>query len=561
MADLIPANGSLVSIPPGGGGQGVSVLSMLTDPAGGSMGSRLKQVAGQPAVRRSLPAIGVLGGLTAIGLMWMVLSEPPQRVLYGSLSDGERADVVGALDKGGIAYKIDGDTGMLTVGEGDLYKARMLVASDGALAAPETTSQMLDAIPLGSSRTLEGERLRNVRERELMMTIMEIDGVEAVRVHLATPEHSVFVREQSAPSASVMLRLKRGHNLSQDQVMAIGNLVAASVPGMTADAVRIVDQRGQLLSSGGGGQATQGLELQRQFEEKLRSQVAQLLIPIVGDGNFSSEVQVELDLAEITSAQEAYDKDGALRSEMQSRSQQSGAGPAAGVPGVLANTPPPPAGLEEGAPQGTVAAPAGAATSGEQSARRTYELGRQVSVSTTGPGAVRRISVAVALSAAALKTVKPASVAQIESLVSAAVGANPDRGDKVTVISSAFDPNVAEAPPFYETPWFATILRNGVALIGVILALLFGVRPLLRNLRRKEGADDGEAADPVLPADGPANRLSLTAGRAPVDVSSIPQGSSVREQVELARRLAVEQPQHAAVALRRMLGSPEEAAS
>ncbi len=98
--------------------------------------------------------------------------------------------------------------------EDDLYRARMMVASDGGLAAPETTAEMLDAIPMGSSRTLEGERLRNVRERELMMTIMEIDGVEAVRVHLAQAEKSVFVRENAPPSASVMVRLARGRNLA-----------------------------------------------------------------------------------------------------------------------------------------------------------------------------------------------------------------------------------------------------------------------------------------------------------------------------------------------------------
>ncbi len=557
MSELVPSNAggtALAAVPPMNGGQPrVSLLGAFTDPAGGSFGERVRAFAGQPAVRRSLPAIGVLVGLSALALLWVGLSEPPQRVLYGSLSDSERAEVASALDTGGIAYNIDNSTGMLTVGEDDLYRARMLVASNGALAAPESTSEMLDAIPLGSSRTLEGERVRNVRERELMMTIMEIDGVEAVRVHLATPERSVFVREQSAPSASVMVRLARGRSLTQDQVVAIGNLVAASVPGMTADAVRIVDQHGELLSSRTNDSATEGLDLQRQFEEKLRAQISQLLVPIVGEGNFSSEVQVQLDLDEMTSAQENYDKDGALRSESQSQSQQSAPGTTGGVPGVLSNTPPAPNVVQPSAPQGTDLNGGAPSTSGESSARRTYELGRQVKVTTTTPGAVRRLSVAVALSADALKQIKPASVKQIEQLVSAAVGADPARGDKVTVISSAFDPSVAEDLPFYETSWFGMVVRNGIALLAVILGLLFGVRPLLRNLRRKdEDAVEGEDDDPATDS---ASMIALRGATTQANLGH----ESVRDQVELARRLAADQPDHAAATLRRMLAAPVEA--
>jgi len=553
MADLVPASPGA----PLSGASGArstprsAVLSPLTDPAGGSAMDRVRAFAAQPAIRSALPAIAGVGALGVAAAMWFALSQPPQSMLYAGLSDGERAEVVAALDSAGINYTIDNGTGALSVAEDELYRARMVVASDGALATPESGAEMLDAIPLGASRTLEGERLRNVRERELMLTIMEIDGVEAVRVHLATPERSVFVREQTAPTASVMVRLARGRSLSEDQVVAIGNLVAASVPGMSADAVRVVDQHGKLLSSEETSGASQGLELQRQFESKLRAQIAQLLIPIVGEGNFSSEVQVQLDLAEVTSANESYDKEGALRSESQTQAQQTGTGPAAGVPGVLANTPPPPTAIEAAAPEGTAPQPEGM-VNGESSARRTYELGRQVSVSSTSPGGVRRLSVAVALSADALEKVKPASVQQIEELVSAAVGADPQRGDNVAVIASTFDPVLTEAPPFYETAWFATILRHAVALIAVILAILFGVRPLVKNMRGAAGKDEAQGED-VSAAGEPVRELGA-AGANPA-LAQFAQ-ASLREQVELARQLAAERPEHAAQTLRRMLASP-----
>ena len=551
MAELVPtAAGSGGMVPAhttmaGGQSARPSILSPIFDPAGGSARDRMTGFFGQPAVRRALPAIVGVSTVAAAALLWMSFSTGPQRVLYSGLSDAERSEVVGALEQGGIGYAIDASTGTLTVGEDNLYKARMLVASNGALAAPDSTAELLDSIPLGSSRTLESERLRNVRERELMLTIAEIDGVEAVRVHLATPERTVFVREKTAPSASVMVRLARGRSLSEDQVIAVRNLVAASVPGMDADDVRVVDQHGKLLSAP-DGEAAGGLDLQRQFEEKLRAQIAQLLIPIVGEGNFSSEVQVELDMAEVTSAKESYDKDGALRSEAQSQFSQQGVGPAGGVPGVLANTPPPPTGLENEAPEGTPPGAEGGTTSGESSARRTYELGRQVAVSSTTPGGVKRLSVAVALDAKALKRVKPASLQQLETLVASAVGAVPERGDQVTVIESAFSPTEIESVPFYETSWFATILRNAVALIAVILAALFGLRPLMTMLRRKSEGQSDESK--MLPAP------SAGANDAEVLIDS----TSIHEQIELTRKLAAEKPDRAAAALRRMLAAPSE---
>jgi flagellar M-ring protein FliF len=211
--------------------------TLLPEPVAGFMA--------QPALGRALPMIAGVGALAAAGALWMTLAAGPDRVLYTSLTDAERAKVVETLEAGGISYAIDNQTGALSVAQDDVYRAKMLVASNAGIAAPEGAEAMLDAMPLGTSRTLEGERLRLARERELMLTIKEIDGIESVRVHLATPERSVFVRENNPPSASVMVRLVGGRNLTQSQVEAIVNLVAASVPGMSADAVRVVDQNGR----------------------------------------------------------------------------------------------------------------------------------------------------------------------------------------------------------------------------------------------------------------------------------------------------------------------------
>ena len=277
------------------------MLSPLTSGTG-TFGERLRAFAAQPPVRKVLP---LFAGTAGLGLL-------AQRTLYSSLGDGERASVVATLDQAGIDYTIDNNTGALTVGEDDVYRARMLVASDGSLAAPESGADLIENLPMGASRTLEGDRLRAAQERELMMTIMEIDGVEAVRVHIAKAERSVFVREDVAPSASIMVRMARGRQLADGQVTAIANLVAGSVPGLGIDAVKVIDQHGKLLTSKRDPNSGR-MDLQAQMEAKLNAQVDQLLAPMFGAGAFTSQVQVELDMNEVTSARESYDKDGTVR--------------------------------------------------------------------------------------------------------------------------------------------------------------------------------------------------------------------------------------------------------
>lgn len=548
MADTsLPVPADAVGLPIAPNPAAASWRTMLPPP--------LAEFAAQPALSRALPALAGVGALAAAAMLWSILSQGPDRVLYTSLTDGERAKVVETLDAGGIDYNIDNSTGALSVSENDLYRARMLVASDAGIAAPEGASEMLDAMPLGTSRTLEGERLRLARERELMLTIREIDGIESVRVHLATPERSVFIRENSAPSASVMVRLVGGRSLSQSQVEAIVNLVGASVPGLSADAVRVVDQNGRLLSSPRDEEG-QGLMLQREFEAKLREQVDSLLLPLLGEGNFSAQVQVELDQSEVTSARETYEKEGVVRSESERNATRTGAAPVGGMPGVAANTPPPDATLVDGAPQPAAPA-AGAGTSDTETAvDRSYELGREVAVTTARPGGLVKLSVAVAVSDAALKAAAPMTAAQLEALVSAAVGANAQRGDQIEVVASKFEPTDLEPPAFYEEPWFAMLVRYGTALIAVLLVLLLAVRPLIGKLRGK-----GEnAAAPVHGAPATVIGNEGAAGANGVVLTQQDSGTPIGDlpkQVELARRLAASQPERAVEALQRMLEAPE----
>lgn len=559
----------------------------------------LRAFAQQPAFKRAVPGLIGLSVVAAAAAVYLAISTPPQRILYSSLTDAERASVVQTLEAGGIGYNIDTSSGILTVSETDIYRARMLVASDAGLAAPEGASEMLDSIPLGSSRTLEGERLRLARERELMLTIREIDGIESVRVHLATPERSVFVRENNPPSASVMLRLASGRSLSPSQVEAIVNLVAGSVPGMTPDNVRVVDQNGRLLSAPREDQLD-SLLLQREFEAKLQEQVAGLLTPLLGEGNFSSQVQAELVREEVTSAREVYDQEGAVRSESERNSSRVVGGGPGGIPGAATNTPPPDPELEDVPPDPEAAAGADAAglRDTESAVQRNYELGREVAVTSTRPGGLVKLSVAIAVSEAALEAAAPMTAEQLQTLVSAAVGADEARGDQVEIAVGAFDDTEMEPAAFYEQGWFAQILRIVAALLAVLMVLLIAVRPLIKAAKgpqeekdkkddKKSAKDQDKLEDQSDDADGDNDDLDpegegsssgsdgeAQAGTDAENGDPAGQGDTgsqdtrdtlnpqdlFNQKIGVARELALSQPERAVEVLQRMIDEPEELA-
>ncbi|HSX54299.1 MAG TPA: flagellar basal-body MS-ring/collar protein FliF, partial [Sphingomonas sp.] len=325
----------------------LSVSDAPATPAVAGMANPLKQmgsILSQPAVKRSLPLIFMVGLIGAAALAWMALSTPPQRVLFASLPESDKAAVAEALGAASIPNAIDG-AGSLTVAEDDYHKARMLLAGQGLPKAAPGGYALLDQLPMGVSRAVEGERLRQARETELARSISEIDTVAEARVHLATPEATVFVRDKAAPSASVIVKLQPGRTLSDAQVRSIVNLVASSVPGMKAEAVTIVDQAGALLSKSGqessAGDAR--IDFQRRVEDKYRQQLVQLLTPLLGAGNFTTEVQADVDLDESQATRESFDKAGAVVRAEQGNwtgAPRDGANAPGGIPGALSNVAP-----------------------------------------------------------------------------------------------------------------------------------------------------------------------------------------------------------------------------
>lgn len=448
----------------------------------------------QPAVAKSLPAVGFVA-LLAIGfLIWSMLSAAPSRPLFPGLADEEKAPVVEALRTANIPYTIDRTTGAIDVPEDQYYQARMLLAGQGLPRSGPSGEDTLNNMPMGASRAVEGERIRSSRELDLARTIEAIDAVQSARVHLAVEAPSVFVRDAAQPSASVMLTLKGGRSLSDAQVQAIVHLVASSVPGLSPDNVSVVDQNGQLLSRTGGTGATQAseqqLSVQAQVEDRYRQTIANLLTPMLGAGNFTAEVHAEMDFSEVQSTREGFPANAsAVTSEQTQRtSDTSGASAVGGIPGALSNTPPP-ASQVAAAPGGAVTptpagAPAPAAGGGRttENVNRDFAVGREVSVTRQQTGVLKRLTVAIALRNP--DTGRPRSAQEmqaLEQLVKGAVGFDQTRGDVVALNARPFATSETPTTSWYEAPWVWPAVRNATAIL-VALLVVFGIgRPMLKK--------------------------------------------------------------------------------
>jgi len=520
--------------------------------------SMLRTFVEQPAVRRSLPALGGVGALLMAGAAWWAMQSPNQTPLYAGLADGDKAAVADALQSAGIPFSIDRDTGNIDVGEDDVHKARMMLAGQGLPKAAPGGDAILSTLPMGASRALEGETLRGAREADLARTIEAIDSVKSARIHLATPEPSPFVRDDSAPAASVMLTMEGGRSLSNAQVSAIKHLVASSVPGLSPADVSVVDQSGALLSQDDGGTDDKNFQLQLKVEERYRAAVTALLAPMLGAGNFSTEVHADVDFSESQSTRESYPKDDrALRREEGNKSTNAATEtPSAGIPGALSNKVPQATQVAV-APGGvqTTATPSAPTTTGEvaETYSRNFDVGREISVTHQPVGRVHRLTVAVALrDAVGGKRRSKVELAQIDSLVKGAVGFDPARGDIVAISARPFAETAESSTSWWDNPLIMVGLRQLGGAIVALLVLLFVGRPLLRILREKsEGASEEAKLEKKL--------LGITAPSAStgalrnVTLEMIEAAPSYEERASLVRNFVKQDSARAALVVRQLV--------
>lgn len=454
--------------------------------------------------RGRLIALGATGlGIAAALFIGLSIAMAPQyRPLVTDTTAGEAAGMVAALEKSGFKPRVSADGTMISLPEGDFARARMALAESGLPASGNAGWEIFDnASGIGMNSFLQ--RVNRVRalEGELARSAQTLEAVEAARVHLVLPERESFSQDRPEPSASVILKTRRGIPLERRQAIAVRNLVSAAVPGLAPDRVVVLSASGETILAGEEGVEDGGVAGHRAaIEDRMARNIESILTARVGAGNVRVRVAADLANAREVVVRESFDPDQQVARSTSALAEQSqGRNGANGTVDVANNMP----GVENGG---------GAGGGREESRSKTldetqFEIGSTRSETVTEAGGIKRLTVAVLVNGTMENGEyverTPDEIARLEALVRSAVGVVEERGDAVTVESmrfidaESFEDGEAGGLSELLARHSGTLLRGFLALAAIALILLLGVRPAMARLSGDRAAAAGAAASPA----------------------------------------------------------------
>jgi flagellar M-ring protein FliF len=443
-------------------------------------------------------------GLGVVGVFFVLVfiiiwsgSNIHYQTLFSQLQPRDADAIIKRLDEEGIPYRLTDDGQTIMVSSDIVHKTRLEMAGVGLPSQGVVGFEIFDQSSFGTTDFERKVNFYRALSGELSRSIQAMDGVDYARVQITAPKESLFIEEEEPAEASVLLRLASGFRLDQIQIRAITNLVASSVQGLTPDRVTVVDTAGNLYTRNfndnnllTGQLALNHFEIERQFEEGLKSDLRSMLTKILGPDNYTVQVKVSLnfDQREVESKEyyPVVGEEGIVRSRQEQVETYQGEDGSGGVPGTTSNT-----------PRYEIIENTGESGTYESSNIVTnYEINEKIERHVYAPGEVERIAVAVVINEA----MDQENLDKIEQIVRTAINYNSDRGDNVTVTGLPFDDTleremtaaVASAESARRTQ---TYIYAG--LIGLIFIILFSVFMVLRKTTEPVGEDivPGKAVD------------------------------------------------------------------
>lgn len=522
-----------------------------------------QRLGAMPMRAKLMLGAGLAALIAVVVAMAMMTGKGEYRPLFTGLSDKDGGAVIAQLSQMNVPYRHEAG-GTILVPASQVYDLRMKLASAGLPKGGIVGFELMDKQSIGQTQFNERLNFQRALEGELTRTITAMADVADARVHLAMPQQNGFFREQQKPSASVMLTLRGGRTLDRAQVAGIVHLVSSSVPELNPKAVSVLDSSGALLSNNpdnaGSGLDSQQLQYKQLIETNLNKRIVELLEPVIGRENLRSTVTADVDFSQVESTAEEFKPNQGQNNQTisrQSTEESNNATPATptGVPGAVANQPPPQAAAPiNGAAQPLQ--PAQGTAGGAQNSRRRadtdYAVDRLVRNVRSATGQVRRLNAAVVVNHRPVTdpkgktTQQPPSAEELQkldSLVKEALGFSQERGDSVKVIAAPFvvEKNEPVDVPLWQQPWLLDLARSAAvpaALVLVALIAVFGmVRPALRAAYPPPAEKDDAAAAAALSE--VENETLTLAGPGGLPALEAPVSN---DKLERARQLARDNP-------------------
>lgn len=432
-------------------------------------------------------AMLVVAVVMLIGLISMIAvrgNAPDYGIVYGGLNEQEQAKIAQTLDALNVNYEVR--SGGVYVPKNRIPELRLKIAGEGIVGSSTAGYEIFDSqSSFGTTSLVQNINARRALEGELARTINSLPSVASSRVHLVMPKKKLFSRERIEPTASVTVNIGT-RILNDEQVQSITHMVAASVPGLTPDNVTIIDNRGNMLSSGNKSQSNlmnMQQKVQRQVETEYEHSIKRMLEKVVGPNKANVKVTAELNFDSIEEESEIFDPEKQVvrseqRSEDRMTAKQTQPNQAAGA---SANIP----GQEVGG---------GQAGSNEerQSAEETinYEISKTIRRHVHSGGAIKQLSVAVLVEGhysnedgiQKYVAYDENDIAKFETLVKTAIGYDEERGDLVEIVDMPFaqiEEEIVEEPLFTKDDYFM-IAEYSLIAIAIFLLMFMIIKPILK---------------------------------------------------------------------------------
>ncbi|RUV38094.1 flagellar basal-body MS-ring/collar protein FliF [Mesorhizobium sp. M7A.F.Ca.MR.148.00.0.0] len=438
-------------------------------------------------------AVLVMG---VIGIASVYLNRPAYDTLYVGL---DRADVnqIGlVLGEAGIGFDVGADGTSVLVPAGTTAQARMLLAEKGLPTSANAGYELFDNVgSLGLTSFMQQITRVRALEGEIARTIQSISGIKAARVHIVMSERANFRRDEQQPSASVVIRYA-GID-AEKSAMSIRHLVAAAVPGLSADKVTVLDSSGNLLAAGddpSNTSAARTLGVEQTVEAQIGDNIRRALTAYLGPDNFRASVKAEVNTDTRQTEETIFDPNSRVERSVQSvRANENNNQKQASTP----------ASVEQNLPETQAIATDGPQSSSQNDRREeitNYEINSKKIATVSNGYTVTKMSIAVVVNQQRLTAIlgKDATpeqiakrVAEIQKMVTSATGLDEKRGDIIDVSAVEFiDGLDGEAIPQAGMldsigQHAGTMINAGAFIVVVFLVAFFGLRPMAAALTAK----------------------------------------------------------------------------
>ncbi|MFZ2149370.1 MAG: flagellar basal-body MS-ring/collar protein FliF [Sedimentisphaerales bacterium] len=327
-------------------------------------------------VQRALLIALFLTFVAAGALLIYWARRPDMRMLYQEIAPEEAAKITEKISDKGIAYELRNGGTSIYVPREQVYQLRLDMAKEGLPVGEQGGYKIFDNEKIGVSPFVQSVNLKRALQEELAKSVQMIDGVVHARIHIVSPEQTLFTSDAGKTTASVVLRLRPGYKLSTLNVAAITHLVSGSVEGLTSENVTVIDSQGNILSRESDPTMASGAstvqDYRERVEQNLANKVEDMLAAVLGPGRASVKVSAIIDMNSVSTVTEKYEPKGvATKEEIKSGSEAGAGTPSAG---------------------GGAAVPG--STKKDETITTEYEVGKTVKQEVVLPGQIKSLKVA-----------------------------------------------------------------------------------------------------------------------------------------------------------------------